>query len=125
MQEIYFNLHVIFYFYYMYKNSIVKPSEKLIHNAIKGGRYDYKKLCSLFLFIKNRNLTDEPYPVDTWSDKAGSRLSLFNGSMQRDKPRKTGKECQTLVTQKKQEILPYLSIHRFDSELTVKLEELL
>lgn len=123
MQEIYFRLHVIFYLHYTYKNSIVKPSDKLIITQYIGGQDEDYALCPLFPLIQNRIITDELTPVGTWSDKAGSRLSLFNGSMQRERPRKTGKESQTSATQKMQEIPPYLSIHRFD--MVVKLEELL
>lgn len=96
----YFHLHVIFFLHYRYKNSIVNPSKKLVVNQHQGGQYDQEERCSLSLFIQNRIFTDKLYPVDTWLDKAGSRLSLFNGSMQRDRPRKTGKDTKRQLLKK-------------------------
>ena len=80
LQENYFILHVIFLLNYTYKNNIVKPSEKLIHNKNKGGKYDDEKLCSLFLSIQSSiYAVGIPILVEiiAWLDIAGSRLSLL------------------------------------------------
>lgn len=96
IQVKYSYLHVIFIFYYRYKNSIVKPSDNLIIN--QGGQYDYDVIFSFYFSTQHSvyAAVDTPTLVEifAWLDIAGSsRPSLFTRSMQRDKPRKTGRDC--------------------------------